>query len=108
MTYSNEAKIAAGVDARLIDRYGSVSSEVAEAMAEAARLQLGADIGVATTGVAGPDESEGKPAGLVHIAIRDEKGTGSVGGNYPLGRARVRSFATVHALFLLRRRLLGL
>ena len=108
VTYSNEAKIAAGVDARLIDRYGSVSSEVAEAMAEAARLQLGADIGVATTGVAGPDESEGKPAGLVHIAIRDEKGTGSVGGNYPLGRARVRSFATVHALFLLRRRLLGL
>jgi len=108
VTYSNEAKIAAGVDARLIDRYGAVSSEVAEAMAEAARLQLGADIGVATTGVAGPDESEGKPAGLVHIAIRDEKGTGSVGGNYPLGRARVRGFATVHALFLLRRRLLGL
>jgi len=108
VSYSNEAKISAGVDARLIEQHGAVSSEVVEAMAEAARQQLGADIGVATTGIAGPDGLEGKPAGLVHIGIADRKGTTSLGANYPLGRARVRGFATVHALFLLRQRLLDL
>jgi len=105
VTYSNEAKVAAGVDAGLIERHGAVSPEVAEAMAEAARMRLGADLGIATTGVAGPDEMEGKPAGLVHIGIADGNGTMCATGQYPMGRSRVRSFATIQALSLLRQRL---
>lgn len=60
VAYSNEAKIAYGVAPQLISDYGAISSEVAQAMAEAARLRFGADIGVGITGVAGPDEMEGK------------------------------------------------
>jgi nicotinamide-nucleotide amidase len=104
--YTNEAKIALGVDVGLIERYGAVSSQVAEAMAEAARQQLRADIGISTTGVAGPDALEGKPPGLVHIAIADSKGAESVKANYPPGRIEVKHRATTHALFLLRQRLM--
>ena len=69
VAYSNELKTASGVDARLIEEYGAVSGEVALAMARAARERLAADIGISTTGVAGPDPLEGKPVGTVHVAI---------------------------------------
>jgi nicotinamide-nucleotide amidase len=105
--YSNEAKIALGVDVGLIERYGAVSSQVAEAMAEAARQQLRADIGVSTTGVAGPDALEGKPPGLVYIAVADSQGAEGVKATYPPGRVEVKHRATTHALFLLRQRLMG-
>jgi nicotinamide-nucleotide amidase len=105
--YSNEAKIALGVGSGLIKRHGAVSSQVAEAMAEAARQQLGADIGIGTTGVAGPDALEGKPPGVVYIAIADSKGAESLKATYPPGRAEVKRRATTHALFLLRQRLMA-
>jgi nicotinamide-nucleotide amidase len=105
--YSNEAKVALGVDVGLIERYGAVSSQVAEAMAEAARQQLGADIGISTTGVAGPDALEGKAPGLVYIAIADSRGVEGVKATYPPGRAEVKHRATTHALFLMRQRLMG-
>ena len=106
VSYSNEAKIALGVDARAIEKYGAVSSEVAEAMAEAARQQVKADIGIGITGVAGPDTLEGKDPGVVHIAIADSRGAQSLGARYPLGRDQVKHLAAAHALFLLRQRLL--
>lgn len=107
VSYSNEAKIALGVDAHLIERCGAVSREVAEAMAEAARQRLKADIGIGITGVAGPDTLEGKAPGQVYMAICDSQGTESLEAPYPpLGRHRVRGLATVHALFWLRQRLL--
>jgi nicotinamide-nucleotide amidase len=105
--YSNEAKVVLGVDARLIERHGAVSSRVAETMAEAARQRLKADIGIGTTGVAGPDELEGKAPGVVYIAVADRKETQSLEGHYPPRRADVKRRATVHALFLLRQRLIG-
>jgi nicotinamide-nucleotide amidase len=105
--YSNEAKIALGVGSGLIKRHGAVSSQVTEAMAEAARQQLGADIGIGTTGVAGPDALEGKPPGVVYIAIADSKGAESLKATYPPGRAEVKRRATTHALFLLRQRLMA-
>jgi nicotinamide-nucleotide amidase len=108
VAYSNEAKIALEVDARLIDQHGAVSPEVAEAMAEAARLRLEADIGVGITGVAGPDKLEGKPPGIAYIAICDSRGKRSIKGNYPPRRPEVKRLATAHTLFLLRQRLLGL
>lgn len=58
-----------GVDADLIAEHGTVDAEVARRMADGARTRLGATYGLATTGVAGPDPSEGKPAGTVHVAI---------------------------------------
>ena len=108
IAYSNEAKIALGVNARLIEQHGAVSLEVAEAMAEAARLRLKADIGVGITGVAGPDKLEGKPPGIAYIAICDSQGKRSLQGNYPPRRPEVKHLATTHALFLLRQRLLAL
>lgn len=63
-----------GVDAALIARAGTVDSEVAARMAVGARDRLGATYGISTTGVAGPDPSEGKPAGTVHVAIAGPDG----------------------------------
>ncbi len=99
VAYSSEAKIAYGIDARLITDYGVISAEVAQTMAEAARLRLGANIGIGVTGVAGPNEMEGKPAGTVYIGIDDGKRKQVIKGNYPGDRARVKRRATTAALF---------
>ena len=66
-----------------------------------------ADIGLATTGVAGPDEVEGKPVGTVHIAIDDGRDTRLHSGQYPPLRLDVKRRATLTALVELRRALLG-
>lgn len=58
-----------GVDAELLARAGTVDRDVALGMAKGARERLGASVGVATTGVAGPEPAEGKPVGTVHIAV---------------------------------------
>nr|WP_201299552.1 CinA family protein [Aeromicrobium sp. 9AM] len=58
-----------GVDADLLAREGTVTSDVALAMARGVRDRLGATYGLSTTGVAGPGPSEGKPAGTVHVAV---------------------------------------
>jgi nicotinamide-nucleotide amidase len=105
VSYSNEMKIALGVDGHLIEKHGVVSREVAEAMADAARQQLGADIGVAITGVAGPDPLEGRPAGLACIGLADRDGTDSVEGRYPPRRLDVKRLVVTHALFMLKQRL---
>lgn len=69
VTYTNEAKTElVGVPADLFPRVGAVSEEVARAMAEGGVARSNADIAVGITGVAGPGQSESKPAGLVHIA----------------------------------------
>ncbi|OLE23270.1 MAG: competence protein [Catenulispora sp. 13_1_20CM_3_70_7] len=57
-----------GVDAGLLARAGAVDAEVARQMAAGVRRLFGADIGLATTGVAGPTEQDGKPVGLVYVA----------------------------------------
>jgi nicotinamide-nucleotide amidase len=58
-----------GVDARLLSEHGPVYAPVAAAMAEGVRGRLGATVGVATTGVAGPGPADGHPAGTVHVAV---------------------------------------
>jgi len=105
VAYSNEAKIACGIGARLITDYGVISAEVAQTMAEAARLRLGANIGIGVTGVAGPNEMEGKPVGTVYIGIDDGKRKQVIKGNYPGDRARVKRRATTAALFELNKML---
>jgi len=111
VSYSNEMKVAWGVDAALIEQHGAVSPQVAEAMALAVRSRLGADIGIGITGVAGPDELEGKRAGTVHIAVlqgKDGKDKRVLNPLYPPRRPDVKRRATVAAIIMLRQLLLGL
>jgi nicotinamide-nucleotide amidase len=114
VVYGNEAKInQAAVPAELIEQHGAVSAEVAVALAEGARTQLGAEVGVGVTGIAGPDGgSEEKPVGLVWLSVatidRDRSKivqlTRSV--NLPGSRADVRDRTTTVAMHLIRRALL--
>ncbi len=80
-----------------------VSEDVAVAMAEGVRTRLGADIGIATTGVAGPDESEGLPVGTVCLAVAAADGAIASTVRLPGDRERIRQFSTITLLDLLRR-----
>jgi len=77
VSYANEAKEKIlGVKAQTLAEFGAVSSQTAAEMAEGVRALSGADIGVATTGIAGPDGgSPEKPVGLVWLGISSEMGT---------------------------------
>lgn len=107
VSYTNEMKTSLGVGAHVIEQHGAVSHEVARAMAEAARLRLMADIGLAVTGVAGPDPLEGKPPGLAYIGIADASGSRSIEGHYPPRRVDVKRLVVTHALSVLRQDLLS-
>ena len=70
VTYATELKASLlSVDDQVIDQHGVVSPECAKAMASGVRALTGATFGVATTGVAGPTEQEGKPPGTVFVGI---------------------------------------
>jgi nicotinamide-nucleotide amidase len=70
VAYATELKAQLlGVDSRMLARHGPVYAPVAVAMAEGVRKRLDATVGVATTGVAGPDAADGFPPGTVHIAV---------------------------------------
>ena len=108
VAYSNEALIAYGVNAGLISDYGVISPEVAQAMAEVARLCLEADIGVSITGVIGPDELEGQPVGTMYIGINSSESKKTIKSNYTGDGSRVKRLVTNAALFELRKMLLAL
>ncbi|MDC7121260.1 CinA family protein [Cellulomonas fimi] len=63
-----------GVDATLLAERGAVDPDVAAAMATGVRARLGADVGLATTGVAGPTPQDGKAPGTVHVAVATPAG----------------------------------
>ena len=63
-----------GVTPDLVGRHGVVSAQCAEQMATGARRLLGADLALSTTGVAGPDLQEGKPAGLAYVGLASPHG----------------------------------
>jgi PncC family amidohydrolase len=77
ITYSNRAKIELlGVSEEIIKQKGAVSFEVAKAMAEGVRKKSKVDIGISTTGIAGPTGgTKEKPVGLVFIGVSNEKDT---------------------------------
>lgn len=72
VTYANEAKNKIlGVDWDILNTYGAVSEQCAEAMAEGLQKATGCDIALCTTGIAGPTGgSADKPVGLVYISVK--------------------------------------
>jgi nicotinamide-nucleotide amidase len=109
VAYATDLKAGAlDVPAQLLADRGAVSRDVAAAMASGARRRLGATHGLALTGVAGPDEQDGQPVGTLHVGLSSPAGGVVRSLRVPGDRARVRQFAVVHALDLLRRSLSGL
>ena len=95
-----------GVNKATLTRFGAVSEETAREMAQGVRTALKTNIGVATTGVAGPGGgSEEKPVGLVWIGIADAKGVHAYKGQWRGSRASIQLRATTQALGLLWRAL---
>ena len=112
VAYSNEAKASLlGVSSDTLATRGAVSAECAREMAEGARNTFGADLAVATTGIAGPGgATERKPVGLVYIALAGPNGATTEEFHFPGGRAVVTDASTEAALLMLLRgleRLLG-
>jgi nicotinamide-nucleotide amidase len=82
-----------------------VSAEAAEQMARGVRTLLGADVAVSVTGVAGPEEQDGQPAGTVFVGLALGQQVQHVELHLPGDRLRVRSYSAISALDVLRRTL---
>lgn len=111
VVYATSAKAdVLGVPAELLADRGAVDPEVAIAMALRARERFGATYGVATTGVAGPTDQDGKPVGTVHVALVGPRlaDTTVESRRFAGGRGRIRRATVQLALDVLRRRLAGL
>ena len=75
VVYATDLKASlAGVPEVLLGERGPVDPQVAVALAAGCRERCGADWGLATTGVAGPDPQDGKPVGLVYVAVAGPSG----------------------------------
>lgn len=96
VAYSNEAKKGIlGVGAVTLEQHGAVSEETAAEMAEGVRRLFGADIGIATTGIAGPGGGTAeKPVGTVCFGFSASGGTETFTRNIPGDRERVRRFTS--------------
>lgn len=104
VTYANDAKEQIlGVSSATLAEFGAVSSQTAAEMAEGVRKLSGADIGVATTGIAGPNGgTPEKPVGLVWLGISSARGTRTkelrLSRAYGEERNFIRHLAASHAL----------
>lgn len=109
VTYSNAAKISLlGVPAEIIEKYGAVSEETARLMAEGVRKLAGTDLGLSSTGIAGPTGgSKEKPVGTVYLALADSKQTICRHYSYRWDRQRNKEVFSEAALFLLKNFLQG-
>ena len=108
--YSNQVKSGVvGVREATLEKYGAVSSQVAEEMARGGRKILSADICLADTGIAGPGgESQGKPVGLFYLGLADKSGASSRKHNFKGDREQNKHSATEAALSWLKEYLMGL
>ncbi|WP_159721509.1 competence/damage-inducible protein A [Enterococcus sp. CSURQ0835] len=105
VTYSKALKEKVlGVDHELLEKYGAVSAECAQAMAERARELAGTDFALSFTGVAGPTALEDQPAGTVFIALAQKDHPTIVTENhFTRDRAYVRHSSVMKGLDLVRR-----
>lgn len=103
IAYSNQSKIESlGVNEETILNYGAVSPQTAEEMAYGAALRSNTDIGLSTTGIAGPSGGTAdKPVGLVYIAIYFKGKTTVKKINYPGNRDVIMERATLAVLDLM-------
>ncbi len=108
VAYSNRAKIELlGVNPELIESFGAVSPEVAEAMAMGVKKKSSADYGLAVTGIAGPaGGSEKKPAGLVYISLAGKNDVTVSKNIFSGNRKRIKFYSSQAALDLLRRQII--
>ena len=104
-SYANSVKMnVLGVKKETLDTVGAVSPEVAEQMAEGVARALGADVGVGTTGIAGPGGgTDDKPVGLVYISVWYKGQHFTRKMQSMNGRDRIRMQAASTALDLIRR-----
>lgn len=105
VTYSNEAKMKyLGVDEATLAMWGAVSEQTAKEMAEGIKKQAGSHVGIATTGIAGPDGgTPSKPVGLVYIGIALPDQTLVKELRLQGNRQEIRERATKHLLYELYR-----
>ncbi len=109
IVYSDALKMKfARVPAEVLDQYGAISAEVARALAEGIRAETGSSLGIGITGLAGPavpttGPDAGKPVGLVYIGLSDGEDTQVKQLQLPGDRGRIRLWASMHALEMLRR-----
>jgi len=108
--YSNEVKIKiVGVKEDTINKYGAVSPEVAEEMAQGGRKILASDVCLADTGIAGPTgATPGKPIGLFYIGLSHQAGTYSREHNFQGNREQNKLDAAEAALGWLKEYLISL
>lgn len=107
ITYSNEAKIKRlGVKKETLDKYGAVSKETAAEMAEGIAKQCGTDIGLSTTGIAGPSgATEEKPIGLIYLGLYIKGNVKTMKVNLNGNRQKIRDAAVIKCIDWLRREL---
>ena len=107
ITYSNTAKTGElGVPADLIEKYGAVSEQVAQAMAQGARKKARTDFAIGITGIAGPaGGTEQKPVGLVYISVDSDNGWDTKRCLFSGDRRFIRLRAAQTALNILRKKL---
>ena len=110
VTYTKRMKTELlGVPVELLEEFGAVSKETAEAMAIGARRRTGATYALSITGVAGPDMGgEKAPVGTAYVGLADASECRVVHRQLFGDRTRIRQFASQMALDLLRRRVTGL
>lgn len=108
VTYSNEAKIRTlKVKEETLNSFGAVSEETAKEMAEGIAKRCGSDIGISTTGIAGPGGgTEEKPVGLVYIGIYVKGKVYAKKHTFTGNREAVRNRACMTALDMVRREIL--
>ena len=101
VAYSNDVKeCALGVQHSTLEAHGAVSEETAREMAEGVRKRLGADLSIATTGIAGPDGgTKEKPVGTVWIAVADATHTEAQLLSFPGRRRQQNIDRTVNQAF---------
>jgi len=104
VSYANSAKEEIlGVQKSSLLQHGAVSGEVAGEMAEGARRALGADLGLSTTGIAGPGGgTEGKSVGLVYIGLAHPAGIIVEKKQFTGNRESIRNMTVESALNMLR------